>query len=128
MIWKQKRRKGPAGGRQRETWRKRCPSLPLNLWPTMDALAVIPHNGVCEHNPRPLTLLRDARISADLRADPRRLSGPGDAPNCADLYWLAADRFPGGMLSRTSAWCARPGLVRRDGGWRIASYHNSPAS
>ena len=35
----------------------------------------------------------------------------------------------GSTLSRASGWCARPGCwSRRDDAWRIASYHNSPAS
>ena len=75
-----------------------------------------------QHRPVP-----DARLSADRGASDEQGAG-GDEGSSGDvsedgIIFAGQDAVASQRLVRAT-WV----LVRRDGGWRIASYHNSPAS
>ena len=93
--------------------------------PVLHVAALADHDGVtvgAQHRPVP-----DARLSADRGASDEQGAG-GDERSSGDvsedgIIFPGQDAVASERLVRAT-WV----LVRRDGGWRIASYHNSPAS
>jgi hypothetical protein len=75
------------------------------------------------------------QVSRQFRLACSEVAAPAGARSglCAVMFifsrFTPQGSFPPRTRSRAKGWCARPGCWSGgDGGWRIACYHNSPAS